>query len=277
MVTMHRTLPRAALATALALGALTVLAPPAAADHLAWHVEGKLTFHDEPDGPATIDIADCVLWVRGTGFEFESGTVDIHENRGRGGSVVLVSANFTGTPNPDGGYDFIVGPLTIDAEGWTGGKRIFAEIIVEPGQTPEADPDRYLQSGNARVHCGGKFIPCIDDLSARALAEGHVALDWSAPDNATHYFVQRTDGSQLPNGQTDWDTLANVTATQYVDTTAQVGVTYRYNVVSSDGALAMNGSCPHVEVTAVPFFGAPLLGAVAMVGAVGAYAWHRRR
>ena len=261
----------------LALCAVTSAIPTAAADHFSWHVEGELTFHDEADWPATINIADCTFWVRGTGIEVAEGTVDVHENHGRGGSVVVASVNFTGTPNSDGGFDFLVGPITLDYEPSEHGMRLFAEVILSGERTEFGDPERSLQSGNVRIHCGAKFIPCIDDLAAEALDNGDVRLTWSAPDNATNYFVARTDGTQLPNGQTDWETLANVTATVYVDETAEPGVTYQYEIISSDGALAMNGSCPIVEVMAVPFFGGPLLGAIAAVAAVGGYAWMRRR
>lgn len=266
--------PRVALAAALAPCALTAL-PPAAASEPSWWAEGELTFHDEPDWDATIDVADCTFWLRGTGVEIPNGTVEVYEDHGRGGAVLLMSVAFEGTPNEDGGYDFLVGPLTVETDPEGTGLEVFAEIVVIPES--EDDIGRFLQSDEVTIHCGGKFIPCIDDLSAEALDDGDVRLTWSAAANATHYFVYRTDGDQLPNGQTDWDFLANVTATEYVDLTAEAGVTYAYEVVSSDGALAMNGSCPVVEVTAVPFFGAPLLGAVAAVGAVGAYAWMRRR
>ncbi|HVM45297.1 MAG TPA: hypothetical protein VM582_05125 [Candidatus Thermoplasmatota archaeon] len=262
--------PPALLALCLLVGL------PLATAQTAWEDNGTLTLHDEPDGPETIDVADCVFWVRGQDVVVASGTVDIYHDMGRGGATRLLSVPFEGTPSGDGRYDFIVGPLEVDSTGHTNGMRIYAEVVIEPRPTPESDPARGVQGAYGRVHCGATYIPCIADLTATALDEGDVRLEWTASANATIYYVYRSDGVEGPDGRLSWVDVGNTTGTSFVDATAEAGETYVYDVTASDGRLANAEACELVQVTAVPFFGAPLLAALALVGGVGAFAWMRR-
>lgn len=252
---------------------LLSLIPPASAHAVG--TSGSLTIHDVQDGPATTQVADCTFWVRGEGFEVAEGVVDIRHNMGRAGSESILTVEFAGTPDGEGTYGFEVGPISIPDGEYVSGHRVYAQVVVDATPNEFGDPTAYVHGDTVRVYCGETYIPCIDDLRAEALDDGSIRLEWSAPPNATHFFVQRTDFSQLPNGQTDWETLANVTATSYVDASAQPGVAYGYEITSSDGALAMSGSCPIAHVTAVPYFGA-VGAAAALVGTLLAFAWMRR-
>lgn len=272
---MHLVLASRALLIVFSVLLLASFALPASAHAVG--TTGSLTIHDVEDGPASTQVADCTFWVRGKGFEVSEGVLDIRHNMGRAGSESILTVEFTGTADGAGGYDFEVGPISIPDGDYVSGQRVYAQVVVDDAPNEFGDPTAYVHGDTVRVYCGEKYIPCIDDLSAVALEDGSIRLDWSAPPNATHYFVARTDGTQLPNGQTDWETLANVTATSYVDTTAEPGVAYGYEIISSDGALAMSGSCPVAHVTAVPFFGGAVGAALALAGSVGAVAWLRRR
>ncbi|HVM44537.1 MAG TPA: hypothetical protein VM582_01280, partial [Candidatus Thermoplasmatota archaeon] len=114
---------------------------------------------------------------------------------------------------------------------------------------------------------------CPDTLTAQAQEDGSVLLTWDAA-NEDHndvmfYRIIR-----------DRVTIAEVQTTSYLDDATVGGETYAYRV-EAHGAAAGGGTtwtgCGSAEVTAVPFFGAPLLGALALAGSVGAYAFARRR
>lgn len=110
--------------------------------------------------------------------------------------------------------------------------------------------------------------PCPEDLEANANGDGSITLRWSAVDDALGYEVHRTSS--------DGHVLWAVEETTFTDRGTVVGQTYTYEVraVTAGGT---STDCPSVEVTAVPFFAAPILGAVALAGGVGAYVAMRRR
>lgn len=70
-------------------------------------------------------------------------------------------------------------------------------------------------------------------------------------------------------------TLDADTTEEYLDANVVEGEVYAYIVTFDDGV--ESGNCDIVEATAIPFFGAPLLGALALAGCVGAYAYARRK
>lgn len=116
---------------------------------------------------------------------------------------------------------------------------------------------------------------CRDDaeLIASANDDGSVTLEWDdlAPeDDHELYRIQR--GIVGENLQSDFRVRGDTT---FTDTTTEPGVTYRYEVSLLTGEGPEAPMC--VEVTAIPFFGAPILVALGAVGAVGAYAFMRRR
>lgn len=113
---------------------------------------------------------------------------------------------------------------------------------------------------------------CEATLVASAESDG-VHLEWEAASeehNQVAFYRVLRDGLELAQTQD----------TSFVDTTAAAGQTYVYEV-QAHGEAAAGGtvftSCGTVEVTAVPFWGAPILGAIALVGTIGAYATLRRR
>lgn len=254
--------------TLTTLAALCLLALPLAAGQTPpWQGNGSLTLHDDPDTEATIDVADCIFWIRGHDIVLANGTVDVYEDHGRDGSELIVSIPYEGTPSGDGRYDVLVGPIEIGARA-----RVYAEIVIEPAETPGSDPARYVFGASGEVHCGEQYIPCIEDLTATVLADGSVRLDWTASANATLYHVQRSDGVQMPNGRLSWETIGNTSGTTFLDTTAPEGERIVYDIMASDGQLANAEACRLAVVTPtteIPFFpttGGLLLGMLGVVG-----------
>ena len=111
---------------------------------------------------------------------------------------------------------------------------------------------------------------CPEDLVAIPQADGSVLLTWGEVDAAVEYGVYRGVG------EGEMVFLDSTTDTEYLDTTTAVGQTYSYTVTAFDGVLESKG-CAKVTTTAIPFFPSALLGAVAVVGSVGAFAWMRRK
>lgn len=152
-----------------------------------------------------------------------------------------------------------------------------------------AQPGRVMRRGAST---------CPDGLPAEALPEG-VRLSWS------HYLTpeqRRADAGMFGNGRAEFridrarsdevpaeatvrDSLAKGYALigrvdgfsvhEFLDATAEEGVTYRYVVTYSDGVESQD--CASVEATAIPFFPAPFLAAGALLGSLGAFFWMRRR
>jgi uncharacterized repeat protein (TIGR01451 family) len=108
-----------------------------------------------------------------------------------------------------------------------------------------------------------------DDLVCVAM-QGRVQLTWEDVAQATSYNVYRATSSG------GFILLATTTVERYDDTTAANGQTYRYRVtaVSAGGESAPSNEC---TTMAIPLFPSLLAGAVATVGAVGAFRLMRRR
>ncbi|HET6405078.1 MAG TPA: hypothetical protein VFH78_10560 [Candidatus Thermoplasmatota archaeon] len=141
-------------------------------------------------------------------------------------------------------------------------------VILWLGQGP---PLAFIDGAmGGEGECGETSFQC-SVVTASAGAEGAIALSWSEVAGADGYAIVRTDAS----GEEVFLAFLEADATSYTDDSTIVGQTYTYSVVPF-----LNGVparfCESVEVTAVPFFGAPLLGALALVGVVGAYAAFRR-
>lgn len=117
---------------------------------------------------------------------------------------------------------------------------------------------------------GGGGPACATAVTAEALSGGHVRLAWNAVAGAEGYTVLRAMGSGALTP------LATVSGLSHVDATATAGTTYRYVVVAAvEGADA--ATCAPVEITAVPEFGSLAVGALALLGGVGAYVGLARR
>lgn len=109
---------------------------------------------------------------------------------------------------------------------------------------------------------------CPEDLTADA-GVGGIRLSWSPAEGADGYRVYRYTAAweYIPLGET--------TQTTFTDDTAAAGLTYSYRVRAFNEAGESIG-CESAEATAIPFFGAPLLTALAFAGSLGAFAWMRR-
>lgn len=120
------------------------------------------------------------------------------------------------------------------------------------------------------VTCAEEPPACPGGVSAEALAEGGIRLTWNASEGADGYRISRAIEFE------EEILLGTTNETTFVDDTAAPGVTYQYRVRAfSEGGESRE--CPVVEATAVPFFGAPILMALALAGSVGAFVWMRRR
>ena len=143
------------------------------------------------------------------------------------------------------------------------------EMPDESGDCVPICPDGEMpdESGD----CAAADIPsCPPNVTATAGDEGVIALGWTAVAGADAYRVYRHG----PEG--GWLRVATLNATAYVDNDTEVGATYSYRVTAVADGVESTG-CPVVTATAIPFFPALVVGALALVGAVGAYAWLRRR
>ena len=98
-----------------------------------------------------------------------------------------------------------------------------------------------------------------------------VHLDWNDVAQATSYNVYRRTGTSGA-----FVLLASTTASSHTDATAAVGQSYQYQVtaVSAGGESVASETC---TIASVPAFPTLLAGALAAVGAVGAFVALRRR
>lgn len=115
---------------------------------------------------------------------------------------------------------------------------------------------------------------CRVGLAAGANGDASITLTWPSVAGATAYqVVVRANGA-------DWTPLAPQvppSATVFTDSGSVSGRTYSFVVVPMSGpSQQMTSSCP-VTVTAIPFVPSPLVAALALPGAVGAFALLRRR
>lgn len=143
---------------------------------------------------------------------------------------------------------------------------IVAAVIVKSGIT-----DERFESPFAEELCeGGIECPAMN-LTAVANADGSISLNWTDVGSAAdEYNIYRgADGGSLVF-------LASTSNTTYTDETTTVGVTYAYAItIMKDGR--ESEICARAQATAIPFFGAPLLTALALLGSVGAFVALRRR
>lgn len=257
----------------LGLAAATLALLPLASAHSNHDEHATLTAHDEAGGPAVIDVPDCTAHFQARHMKEPAARFVLYQNHGRGGVREVYAANVTGTPDGDGGWSWESGPVVIEGDhAWHLAELIFGDEKVEKGNDP-----LHAESVTVHIHCGRPYVGCVQHITAEALDAGHVRLTWSAAANATFYRVQRYVGD-LPNGAPDYDTIGETRERSFVDTTAKPGDTHTYRIDAWNETDGGRGVCREsVTITAVPFFGAPLFGALALAGTVGAYAWMRRR
>lgn len=132
------------------------------------------------------------------------------------------------------------------------------------------DEDAVLLDAAADPACAPPPPDCPADLAAHANDDGSVTLTWTASAGAEDYYVMR-----MEDDESGWRRVAVTEETTWTDEDTEPGKAYRYWVMAhAEGQWSMD--CAIVDATAVPFFGAPVLAALAVAGSVGAYAWLRR-
>lgn len=134
----------------------------------------------------------------------------------------------------------------------------------------EDDTGRSVVGDPFVVTCAEEPPACPEGVTAEALAEGGVRLTWNASEGADGYRISRAIEFE------EEILLGTTNETTFVDDTAAPGVTYQYRVRAFNEG-GESRECPIVEATAVPFFGAPILMALALACSVGAFVWMRRR
>lgn len=252
-----------AMAVLVALG---LSAAPAAADHP--NNKGTIKIHDEMDADPDMrnePHVSCDFWVEGFNMEGSSGHLEFYEwaPTGNGDAVTPGGDTLTWTGEAEddrnGGYHFLKGPYFLPA----GHYRVEAyDNDGHPGSE-----DHFVKTKTFWVD---ECAPCPDDLSVTANDDGSVTLEWEDVDEAEGYNVYRAAGDG------PFVFLDDTTDTTYTDSTTANGVTYHYRVTSTNGDFESE-DCDDVTVTAVPFFPGLAVGALALVGSVGAYAALRRR
>ena len=253
-----------ALVALMAFGAMA----GGAAAHTETDEHGTLTFHDSRDGePETADGAfeqgqlGCEFWIRGYNMSHPNGTIVAHHQLGGPTAHTHEVANWTGTENASGGWDFEVGPITLHDSGqW----RIQSTAGETRAHETESHTFDYAECPDDHEEPAEDQPPaCPENLKAQAQQNENIRLDWEASANASAYHVYR---AQADGEMTH---VAEVNDTSYTDTETEAETTYTYEVTAANGAGEAE-DCHTVEVTAIPFFGNPALVAMAALGSVGA-------
>lgn len=117
---------------------------------------------------------------------------------------------------------------------------------------------------------GSQDGECPDvDLTATAESDGDILLEWDA-DGA--FNIYRAEGGG------DREYIATEDDGDFTDTDTEVGVTYTYVITAFDTEDETETKpCARAKTTAVPFFPSMAVGALALLGSVGAYATLRRK
>lgn len=119
--------------------------------------------------------------------------------------------------------------------------------------------------------CAWRAPPaCPEDVVAVSRA-GVVNLRWASVAGADEYRIHRAAGDEgIALLATTWGN------TSFVDRDVVLERVYAYAVLAVVEDVASE-ACGVVRITAVPFVGAPVLGALALLAALGAFASLRRR
>lgn len=256
--------------------AFLLLAVPATAHQGTNH--GTIKVHDdlvtEPEEKNEPQV-DCDFWIEGFNMAQESGTLLFFEWPPTGDKSEVANDTWIGTPETEGeGFHFLNGPYSFDS----GHYRVEAYLDEgKPGNT-----DHFSKAKMFWVDCGEPpEIPeepeegdCPDyDLVATAQPDGSILLTFNdVPDDIDQTNIYRFGGGETLQqiGSVGPD------ATSFLDTNTTVGETYTY-VLTAETEGEETGACDRASATAIPVFPSLAAGALAMMGAVGAYAGLRRR
>lgn len=271
---MRRLLP---FSFALALVTIVAFAAvPAVATH---NNRGTVKVHDdEEESPDVRNVphVSCDFWVEGFMLGDDSGWIVFFSWPPTGNKTEVTPTGddldwSADLGNSSGEYHFINGPYQLPE----GHYRV--EVYTDDGH-PGSDSGHFAKSKTFWVDpCeGGSNPPCPEGLQVTARSSNGTAdnfLEWEAVENATGYNVYRA----VDGGDFEYQVTIDAPYTSYVDDHGIVpGTTYEYYVTALVGGVESE-NCESVQVTAVPFFGGVVLGALAVVGGVGAYVWLRRK
>ena len=235
---------------------------------------GTVKIHDDMETDPeerNVPHVSCDFFVQGFNFNDPEGSLvfvswpptgDMSEVTPTGDDL-----NWTGTEDGDGEYDFLKGPYQLPP----GHYRL--EVYTDDGH-PGHD-QHFAKAKTFWVdECEGESeIPCPPDVSAEAsVSEGEavITVTWSAVEGADGYVVYRA----VEGGE--FEMVEATTDLTFVDEDVEAGLVYEYIVTAVIGNAESEG-CESVSVTAIPFFPSLVVGALAMIGGVGAFTYMRRR
>lgn len=267
---MRRISIRSILALALST-ALLVAAAPAQATHAN---PGTLKVHDnETENPDVRNVphVSCDFWLEAFGMSDDEIAIRFFAwpPTGDMSEVQPLKGELTATADSgesSGEFHFLAGPFELPP----GHYRV--EIYTDDGH-PGGNPEHMAKAKTFWVEACDvptENPPCPPGLIAAAVGSSGVNLTWSAVADVDAYAVYRAEG------EGDFELIALVEGTAHLDEDVAPGVTYSYYVTAVVGDTESVG-CEDVSVTLVPFFPGMLVGALALVGGVAAYATLRRR
>lgn len=252
----------------LLIGLALAAMPPASAQSEG--NQGSIKVHDEAVvvPPTRNDPhVSCDFYIEGFNMEDDSGYLLFFRIPPTSNPPEQVlNATWTGAPEADqsGGFHFLAGPFNFTE----GHYRV--EAYNDDGAPGDGQGQKSKVFWVNPCEPGAEQPPCPPNVTATAQEDGSILVDWDAVENATAYRIYRASGEE------DLQFHATTTDTEFLDTNTTVGTTYRYMVTAVvDGQ--ESDDCPVVEATAIPFFPGMIAGALAVLGAVGAFAYARRR
>lgn len=224
--------------------------------------ETVLVHQDETSG-AVVNVVGCTVYAEGRHVVGPGGTVYLVPLYPLLQAQPVDWENVTGEPEEDGhGFRFMAGPLTLEHDG------LYVLYFF-----PDAPDSMFIASSFLFEVTGctpeGVAPDCPGELAAY-VEDGVIELDWWAPNGAHYFNVYRAEGDG------EFEHLGETGIPYFSDVDIEPGVTYTYHVTAV-GSQGESEGCDVVTVTAVPFFGAPVLGIAAAVGGVGAYGLMRRK
>ena len=264
--------PRSLLVLCIAIALCSLFVPPAAAEH---NNAGTVKVHDTEDedpDERNVPHVDCEFWVEGFNMGHDSGWILFFAWPPTGDMGLVVSGedqNWT-ADNATPEFHFLAGPFTLAS----GHYRV--EVYTDAGHPGATDENpHFAKSKTFWVECeegGVTNPPCPPGLELVATQSGaaNITLSWDAVVGADVYAVYRA------TEDTDFELIGLVNATSFVDDEVTLHVTYEYYVTAVvDGVESED--CEIVSATAIPFFPTLAVGALALLGGVGALTYFRRR
>lgn len=264
----YRKLP-VIVAVLVAIVAFSLAATPVAAHDSRNH--GTIKVHDEEtaDPPRRNEPhVDCVdFWVEGFGMSDDAGTLVFYSWPPTGDKEVVLEVAWTGVEAEKKRFDFLVGPLSLDA----GHFRV--EAFLESGHP--GNEDHFSKAKMFWVEpCEAPPVElgCPPGLIGATTEEGTIELTWTPAEGSDGTNIYRA----TDDGDFEFVALAGEGVGSWVDEDVDVGTTYTYTVTGLFGDSESTG-CEEVEITMIPNFATGLaLGAAAVLGTMG-YAFVARR